>query len=76
MELDIGEGKMTREQANKEAKKIYEEWIKKREEIELKAKTEGIWVTGGLDGNTHLFKELNNKLKDELDHLNSMIEEE
>ncbi len=67
---------MTREQANKEAKKIYEEWIKKREEIELKAKTEGIWVTGGLDGNTHLFKELNNKLKDELDHLNSMIEEE
>ena len=67
---------MTREQANKEAKKIYEEWIKKREEIEIKAKTEGKWVTGGLDGNTHLFKELNNKLKDELDHMNSMIEEE
>ncbi|MCI8669205.1 MAG: hypothetical protein HFI34_06770 [Lachnospiraceae bacterium] len=66
---------MTREQANREAKKIYEEWIKEREEIEIKAKSEGKWVTGGLDGNNHLFRELNNKLKEKLARLDSMIEE-
>ena len=41
----------------------------------IQAKDEGKWVSVGLDGNSHLFKELNNKTKEKLRILNSMIDE-
>ncbi len=75
IELDIKDRIMNRIQANKEAKKIFEEWKKEKNEVEKQAKAEGKWVSVGLDGNSHLFKDLNNKTKEKLRILNSMIDE-
>lgn len=66
---------MNRIQANKEAKKIFEEWKREKNEIERQAKAERKWFSVGLDGNSHLFKDLNDKTKEKLRILNSMIDE-
>lgn len=67
---------MNREEANKEAKKIYDKWKKDKESIEEKAKKEGTWQTKGLDSNNHLFKEVDNEAKKKIQLLATMIDEE
>ena len=67
---------MNKNEANNEAKKIFEEWKKKRDEIEEEAKNRRIWQNVGLDSNNHLFKELNRITKGKLEKLKSMIDEE
>lgn len=74
--LVIGDGQMKKNEANNEAKKIFEEWKKNRDEIEEEAKNRGIWQNVGLDSNNHLFKELNRITKGKLEKLKSMIDEE
>ena len=66
---------MNREEANKEAKKIYEEWCAKAEQIEKEAKEKGIWQKYGLDANNYLFKENNAEAKEKLKKLRELIEE-
>lgn len=67
---------MNKEEANKEAKKIFEKWEKDKDEIEKKAKENGTWQTVGLDSNNHLFKEIDKKAKGKLKVLKSLIDEE
>lgn len=67
---------MNKEEANKEAKKIYDKWTKDREEIEKKAKEDGTWQKAGLDGNSRLFKELDEKVKLKLEVLRTMIDDD
>ncbi|MEG1931417.1 MAG: hypothetical protein RR131_09820 [Anaerovorax sp.] len=67
---------MNKEEANQEAKKIYDDWVKENESIEKKAKEEGRWNKAGLDSNSYLFKEANKKVKEKLAELSSMIDEE
>ena len=67
---------MNREEANKEAKKIYDKWLKSKEEIEKKAKKEGTWRNIGLDANNHLFKEIDKEAKEKLKLLETMIDED
>ena len=43
-----------------EAKKIFDKWNEKTNEIEKKAKKDGIWKKEGLDSNNYLFKEMEN----------------
>lgn len=62
---------MDRTEANVEAKKIFDKW----NEIEKKAKKDGIWKKEGLDSNNYLFKEINEKAKLELAELESQIYE-
>ena len=56
---------MTREQANDEAKRIFDELVKKKIEIEAEAKKKGIWKMG-LDSNSELFKEVNEEMQEKL----------
>ena len=67
---------MNREEANKEAKKIYDKWLKSKEEIEKKAKKEGTWRNIRLDANNHLFKEIDKEAKEKLKLLETMIDED
>lgn len=67
---------MNREEANKEAKKIYDKWRKDKEEIERKAKEKGSWATSGLDSNNHLFKKIDEEAKKKLKELESKIDED
>lgn len=64
---------MNRAEANKQARKIYEQWKIKHDEIEKQAKEEGNWAQNGLDGNNHLFKKLNEETKSRLKLLQSKI---
>nr|DAE65905.1 MAG TPA: hypothetical protein [Caudoviricetes sp.] len=73
--LSTGEGQMDRTEANVEAKKIFDKWNEKTNEIEKKAKKDGIWKKEGLDSNNYLFKEINEKAKLELAELESQIYE-
>lgn len=65
---------MTREEANLEAKKIFQDWAKKTDEIMKKAKKDGVWKMG-LDSNKGLFKEVNNEAKEKLRKLEAQIDE-
>lgn len=67
---------MDKEQANKEAKKIYDKWSDAKKEIEKKAKEEGTWKSVGLDSNNHLFKEVDEEVKAELAKLALQIDSE
>ena len=67
---------MTRAEANKEAKKLYDKWCKDKEAIENEAKENGTWETVGLDLNNHLFKAINKEAKENLKMLESMIDED
>lgn len=75
MELGIGGGRMNKKQADIEAKKIFQESVKKAEEIEKKAKENGTWKMG-LDSNNELFEDLHKETKEKLKLLASMIDEE
>ena len=66
---------MTYEEANAEAKKIFEEWYKQKELIIENAKTNGTWIQYGLDSNNHLFKELNEEVRIKLENLKKNITE-
>ena len=44
---------MDRTEANVEAKKIFDKWNEKTNEIEKKAKKDGIWKKEGLDSNNY-----------------------
>ena len=67
---------MNKEEANREAKKIYEKWQQKRQNIEREAKEKGIWSNVGLDSNNHLFKAVDDEAKKKLNTLSSLIDEE
>lgn len=67
---------MNRNEANEEAKKIHEQWLKDRNEIEKKAKEDGKWQYIGLDSNNHLFKKINEEAKEKLKALEAMIDED
>lgn len=67
---------MNRDVANREAKKIYDNWQKERDRIENEAKQNGIWQNEGLDSNNHLFTELNNETKEKLQLLKALIDKE
>ena len=66
---------MNREEANRKAKKIYDEWKKAKEGIEKKAKENGTWKSVGLDSNNHLFKEVDDEAKEKIKKLEAMIDE-
>lgn len=66
---------MNKADANLEAKKIYEKWQKEREKIEKEAKEKGEWLTVGLDSNNYLFKEVDDKAKQELKKLTDQIDD-
>ena len=67
---------MNRDEANREAKKIYDNWQTERDRIENEAKQNGIWQNEGLDSNNHLFTELNNETKEKLQLLKTLIDKE
>ncbi len=67
---------MNKAEANKEAEKIYDQWCKDQDEIKRKAQENGTWSKYGLDSNNHLFKELNNEVKEKLKALAAMIDED
>ena len=67
---------MNSTEANKEAKKVYDQWRKDREEIKKKAQESGTWSKYGLDSNNHLFKEVNDEAKEKIKKLASLIDEE
>lgn len=68
---------MTYEEANKEAKKVFDEWVLERESVIKRAKESGEWMEcKGLDGNGHLFKELERKTREKLEKIRAMIDEE
>ncbi len=66
---------MNREQANKEAEKIFDEVSEKCDEIMREAKENGTWQMG-LDSNNHLFKEVHEEARKKLEILHSMIDED
>ena len=66
---------MNKEEANKEAKKIYEEWQKKKQQIEKEAKEKGTWKNDGLDSNNHLFNKIDLEAKKKLEELALLIED-
>lgn len=67
---------MNKEEANKEAKKVFEDWQKKKEKIEKEAKQKGIWSNVGLDSNNHLFKKIDEEAKKKLEELSSLIDKD
>lgn len=67
---------MNRDEANREAKKIYDNWQTERDRIENEAKQNGIWQNEGLDSNNHLFTELNNETKEKLQLLKALFDKE
>ena len=65
---------MNKQQADIEARKIFQERNEKANEIIRQAKKDGIWQMG-LDSNRELFKELDRETKKKLEKLASMIDE-
>lgn len=66
---------MNRTEANSQAKKIFDEWLKAKEEIEKQAKENGTWEVFGLDSNNHLFKDIDKEAKEKLKALKAMVNE-
>ena len=64
---------MIYEEANSEAKKLFEEWVGKRELIIKNAKEIGVWLKCGLDSNQYLFKELDEEVRNKLETLRNNI---
>lgn len=65
---------MNKDEANKKARKIYEEWQKKREQIMTEAKENGTWENVGLDSNNHLFKSVDDEAKEKLEKLSELVD--
>ena len=62
---------MNKDEAKKEAIKIFEQWREQREQAEREARENGLWETAGLDSNNHLFKEIDADAKKKLNELAS-----
>ena len=60
---------MNKEEANKKAKEIFEDWQEKKKKVEKEAKENGTWQNEGLDSNNHLFKEIDAEAKEKLEKL-------
>jgi hypothetical protein len=67
--------KLTREQANIEGKKLFDQWVIEKEMIFEQAKSDGTYCYVGLDSNNHLIKDLNEQYKRKLEDLNSKIDD-
>jgi len=65
---------MRKEEADKEAQKIFEQCAQESERIIREAKEKGIWQRG-LDANNHLFDALHKETREKLKHLASLIDE-
>ena len=66
--------RITREEAKKEAEKIFKEYNRKADEIILEAKEKGTWRMG-LDSNRDLFKKLDEETKKKLRELKARIDD-
>ena len=66
---------MNKEQANKEAAKIIDDYTKKAAEIEAEARKNGTWEKG-LDANRALFEAIKKERNDKLKLLASMVDKE
>ena len=66
---------MDRLEARKEAKKVFDWWREKRDQIEKEAKQNGTWKDFGLDTNRHLFIKLDAEAKEKLEYINKQIDE-
>ena len=62
---------MNKADIDKQAKKIFEQWQAKRNQIEQEAKENGTWVDSGFDSNNHLFKDIDDEAKEKLKALKS-----
>ena len=62
---------MNKDDIDKEAKKIFEQWYAKRNQVEQEAKENGIWKDSGFDSNNHLFKDIDDEAKEKLKALKS-----
>ncbi|MFR2203716.1 MAG: hypothetical protein ACLS6Q_07815 [Christensenellaceae bacterium] len=67
---------MNREEANREAKLVFEKWRKQKDQIEKKARKNGSWKKIGLDSNNELFKDIDFEAKEKLNSIRSLIDEE
>ena len=67
---------MNREEANREAKLVFEKWRKQKDQIEKKARKNGSWKKIGLDSNNELFKYIDFEAKEKLNSIRSLIDEE
>lgn len=74
MASGIGGGKMNKEQAKIEYRKIIADCIKQEDKIMQEAKKSGTWKMG-LDSNNELFADLHKKTKEKIDLLKSLIDE-
>ncbi len=63
---------MNKQETNIEAKRIFEDWQKKRSQIEKDAKEKGNWQDVGFDSNNHLFKDVDNEAKKQLEALSAL----
>lgn len=66
---------MTRAEAKKEAKKVFDWWQEKHDQIVKEAKQNGTWKGFGLDTNRHLFAELDGEAKRRLERIKEQIDE-
>ena len=66
---------MTRAEAKRESKKVFEWWMEQCDRIEKDAKKNGTWGSFGLDANRHLFKELDAEAKMRLERIKEQIDE-
>ena len=71
----IGDGRMTKEQANKEAEKIFMEAARKSDVLIEKAKKEGTWQDG-LDTKNGVSDEVYKEAKKKLELLKTLIDED
>lgn len=65
---------MTREEADKQADKIFQDLLQKHYEIIDEAKKNGTWQKG-LDSNNGLFRQVDDEAREKLRILASMIDE-
>ena len=65
---------MTREEADKQADKIFQDLLRKHHQIIEEAKRNGTWQRG-LDANNGLFKQVDEEAREKLRILASMIDE-
>ena len=56
-------------EANKIAKRVFNEWKQKRTEVEHRAKENSAWKNIAIDFNSHLLRKINRKTKEKLDVL-------
>lgn len=66
---------MNKKEANKRAKKVFDDWRRQCDLIEKEAKANGTWQYGGLDTNTELFIKVNEEAKKKLQEISLLVDE-